>query len=84
MKDKFFIDTNIFIYSIDIANSKKQNRSKELIQEGILNDRGVISFQVVQEFINSAKKKFQYKDKYHDLCHQRQMRIWVMVYQRHR
>lgn len=57
MKDKFFIDTNIFIYSFDSKEHKKRQKSRELIEEALKSGRGVISTQVVQEFINAALKK---------------------------
>ena len=58
MKDKFFIDTNIFIYSFDLHNSDKRTISENLIKAA-LKGNGAISFQVVQEFLNVATKKFQ-------------------------
>ncbi len=57
MSDKCFIDTNIFAYSIDSANSDKQRRAKSLIEEIILNQRGVISTQVLQELYVVATRK---------------------------
>jgi len=35
MKDKFFIDTNIFIYSFNIENTTKQQKSQEIIQKAL-------------------------------------------------
>jgi predicted nucleic acid-binding protein len=59
MNGKYFIDTNIFIYSFDSDHSEKQNRSMELIQTGLETGIGIISTQVVQEFLNVATRKFK-------------------------
>ena len=58
MKDKFFLDTNIIIYSFDVHDPKKRSISGNLVKTA-LKGKGVISFQVVQEFLNVATKKFQ-------------------------
>ncbi len=59
MSDKFFIDTNVFIYSFDKSSPQKQQRAKEIIREALQNFAGCISFQVIQEFLNVATQKFQ-------------------------
>jgi predicted nucleic acid-binding protein len=58
MNGKYFIDTNIFIYSFDNNQPVKQNRSLELIQSGLEKGLGIISTQVIQEFLNVATRKF--------------------------
>ena len=58
MNDKYFIDTNVFIYSFDIDQSAKQERSLELIQVGLGTGLGIISTQVIQEFLIVATRKF--------------------------
>lgn len=58
MKDKFFIDTNILVYTFDSTNLLKQKKAQALVNEAITNYSGVISYQVVQEFLNVATKKF--------------------------
>ncbi len=58
MSDKYFLDTNIFIYTFDSGNPKKQKRANELIRTALKNNTGCISFQVVQEFMNVATRKF--------------------------
>jgi predicted nucleic acid-binding protein len=58
MKDKYFIDTNIFIYSFDSSNLFKQQQAKNLISNALYNFNGCISYQVIQEFINVATQKF--------------------------
>ncbi len=58
MKDKYFIDTNILVYSFDKSNLQKQQTSKEIVSDALYNDEGCISYQVIQEFINVALQKF--------------------------
>ncbi len=58
MKDKYFIDTNILVYSFDKSNLKKQQTSKKIISDALYKHEGCISYQVIQEFINVAIQKF--------------------------
>jgi predicted nucleic acid-binding protein len=59
MKGKYFLDTNILVYSFDEGATSKQKLSIQLIRKGIDAKKGVISFQVVQEFLNVAFRKFK-------------------------
>lgn len=52
MSAEYFLDTNIFIYDIEAADSRKQSIAQELIDQAIERDCGVISYQVVQECLN--------------------------------
>ena len=54
----FFLDTNILIYSLDSVAQQKQQSAQEIIQFALQSQRGVISTQVVQEFLNVALRKF--------------------------
>jgi predicted nucleic acid-binding protein len=58
MKDRFFLDTNIFAYSFDTGAASKLRRAQQLILQGITTRKGVVSYQVVQEFFNLALRKF--------------------------
>jgi len=58
MKDKYFIDTNIFVYSFDTQDIIKRDISRDLINWALKDQVGCISSQVIQEFINVATKKF--------------------------
>jgi predicted nucleic acid-binding protein len=58
MNDSFFLDSNIFVYSFDSKAPGKQKRAQELIRIG-LEGRGIISWQVIQEFSNVALHKFE-------------------------
>ena len=59
MNGKFFLDTNIFVYSFDVKAAAKMRQASRLIREGIATGKGVISYQVVQEFFNVALRRFQ-------------------------
>ncbi len=58
MHDRFFLDTNIFIYTFDNREPKKQARAQDLVSDALTRGRGVISYQVVQEFLSVATQKF--------------------------
>lgn len=58
MNGRFFLDTNIFVYSFDKAASGKARVAARLVRTAIENGKGVISFQVVQEFLNVALRRF--------------------------
>jgi len=58
MSDRYFLDTNVFVYCFDRTDKLKQ-RQAEVIVGGALEDHlGIISSQVVQEFLNVATRKF--------------------------
>jgi predicted nucleic acid-binding protein len=57
MRDKCFLDTNILIYSLDRRDSVKSAKADALVLDGLTTGKGVISFQVVQEFLNVALSK---------------------------
>jgi predicted nucleic acid-binding protein len=61
MKDKHFLDTNIFIYAIDTSPRLKKKRevARHLIREHIQSQTGVISIQVLQEFYQVSTQKIQ-------------------------
>ena len=59
MSDRFFLDTNVLVYSFDSDNPKKQERATSLVARALDSGNGFISLQVVQEFVNVALGKFQ-------------------------
>ena len=67
MKDRFFLDTNILVYSFDGNDPVKMQIAKDIITDGLSAGIGVISYQVVQEFLNVATKKFTIFLKHDDL-----------------
>jgi predicted nucleic acid-binding protein len=58
MSDRFFLDTNIFVYSFDQSAPVKSRRATQLIRTALTTQKGVISYQVVQEFFNVAIRRF--------------------------
>lgn len=56
MNDNFFLDTNIIVYSFDQSSARKAEVADRLLREGLLTRKGAISYQVVQEFFNVARK----------------------------
>lgn len=59
MKDgRFFLDTNILLYTFDKTAPHKQAIANDLVEQALLG-KGCISFQVMQEFLNTALRKFE-------------------------
>lgn len=58
MKGKYFLDTNIFVYTFDSSTPAKQKKAQQLVNNALIERTGVISYQVVQEFLNVSTKKF--------------------------
>jgi predicted nucleic acid-binding protein len=58
MNGRHFLDTNIFVYSFDSNAPAKGRRAVELIRQAITSGRGIVSYQVVQEFLNVALRRF--------------------------
>jgi predicted nucleic acid-binding protein len=59
MNDRFFLDTNVFAYMFDEAAPNKRQRAANLVDHALATNEGVISFQVVQEFMSLAFRRFQ-------------------------
>lgn len=52
-----FVDTNVLIYSVDLANPKKQQAAQSWLAELWKNHAGRVSFQVLQEFYAKVTQK---------------------------
>lgn len=59
MSADYFLDTNIFVYSFDDTAPIKRNIARNLIAKALRNQCGVISWQVIQEFLNVALHKWE-------------------------
>lgn len=61
IKGKIFLDTNIFVYSIDSSAEQKEKRdvARKLVKTHIREESGVISIQVIQEFFQVATTKIR-------------------------
>ena len=58
MNGRFFLDTNVFVYSFDTSAPAKARRALELIRRAVETRKGIVSYQVVQEFFNVALRRF--------------------------
>jgi len=58
MNGRFFLDTNVFVYSFDRRASAKVRRATQLIRRAAATRKGIVSYQVVQEFFNVALRRF--------------------------
>jgi len=54
-----FLDTNILVYSFMPENRAKRDKARGLVAQALERHDGVISFQVVQEFLNVATRRPQ-------------------------
>jgi predicted nucleic acid-binding protein len=58
MSDRFFLDTNIFVYTFDAKVPAKAKKAAHLIRRAADTGEGIVSYQVVQEFFNVALRRF--------------------------
>src|SRR5579863_8793941 len=58
MNDRFFLDTNVFVYSFDARAPLKARRARQLIRRAVETRKGIVSYQVAQEFFNVALRRF--------------------------
>jgi predicted nucleic acid-binding protein len=58
MSARFFLDTNIFVYTFDEKAPIKAKKAGQLIRRAANTGEGIISYQVVQEFFNVALRRF--------------------------
>ncbi len=54
-----FLDTNIFVYTFDAAAPEKRQTAQQVVRAALETRKGVISTQIVQEFLNVALHKFK-------------------------
>jgi predicted nucleic acid-binding protein len=59
MSAKYFLDTNIIVYSLDPIDPRKAQIAEGLVTRGVDSRLGVISYQVVQEFMNVGLRQFR-------------------------
>ena len=59
MSARSFLDTNVFVYDIDVeAPRAKKKIAEDLIREALAHHNSVVSYQVIQEFLAVALRKF--------------------------
>jgi predicted nucleic acid-binding protein len=59
MISKIFFDSNILLYSVDTKDPEKQEKARSVISQAGKQGNGVISTQVLQEYIAVDIKKFR-------------------------
>ena len=57
MSVECFIDTNLFIYQLEASEERKAATADRIIRKGIETRNACISFQVVQECLNTVLRK---------------------------
>ncbi len=58
MSGKFFLDTNIFAYAFDATAPAKAKQAARLVRNAVDTGKGIVSYQVVQEFFSVAFRRF--------------------------
>src|ERR1700732_1768203 len=58
MSDRFFLATNISAYTFDTKAPAKAKRATQLFRQAADTGKGIVSYQVVQEFFNVAFRRF--------------------------
>jgi len=58
MSGKLFLDTNIFVYAFDVAAPSKARKATRLVRDAVDTGKGIVSYQVVQEFFSVAFRRF--------------------------
>jgi predicted nucleic acid-binding protein len=59
MSADYFLDTNVLVYSFDDNEPSKRDAARKLIAAALRRGSGVVSWQVVQEFLNVARHKWE-------------------------
>ena len=57
MSARAFLDTNVFIYQLDSSDARKHKIAERLVRDALQNERACISYQVVQECLNTILRK---------------------------
>ena len=53
-----FSDTDIFVYAFLATEARKRETAINLVETSLGTGQGCVSYQVIQEFVNVARKKF--------------------------
>ena len=56
--DRYFVDTNVILYTYDTKNHRKRERAEAWLQWLWESASGTLSWQVLQEFYSNAVRKF--------------------------
>jgi predicted nucleic acid-binding protein len=66
MSARVFLDTNVFVYCFDRSQPRKSLRAEKVIYEALKSERGMISYQVAQEFV-AAVRRFRIALRFEDI-----------------
>lgn len=58
MSARYLLDTNVFAYTFDARAPDKNRKASKLVHDALATGKGVVSYQVVQEFFNVAFRRF--------------------------
>src|SRR2546423_15036945 len=58
MSARFFLDTNVFVYTFDSSAPAKAKKALQLVRRAVDTGQGIVSYQVVQEFLSVALRRF--------------------------
>jgi predicted nucleic acid-binding protein len=58
MNSKFFLDANVFVYVFDPTAPAKSKQAARLVRNAVDTGKGIVCYQVVQEFFNVAFRRF--------------------------
>jgi predicted nucleic acid-binding protein len=58
MSAKAFLDTNILVYTFDGLDLAKRETARTMVGSALRDRTAIISYQVIQEFLNVATRKF--------------------------
>ncbi len=56
--DRFFLDTNILVYTFDLTAPSKREKAAALVNGALVSGKGCISLQVAQEFLSLCQRNF--------------------------
>jgi predicted nucleic acid-binding protein len=60
LSQRTFIDTNVFVYAEDADEPDKRETAQGLIRQLALQQRGVVSTQVLTEYIAAARRRLKF------------------------
>jgi len=59
MSDKYFLDTNVLVHAYDAHDAGKQAKAQAVLRRAVETDAGVLSTQVLSEFIVVVTRKIK-------------------------
>ena len=57
MSVEVFLDTNVFVYQLDITDKRKHKVAEALVRDALARKTACISYQMVQECLNTVLRK---------------------------